>query len=128
MSTETEKEDLRTLGKQIEKLGLDYNHMLEAGYDGIVYHFDGQIVQGNQAFADMIECTVEDTIGLNAFKLYPPESIDTVMKNLQEATEDPYEVEALTMTGKQFRVSIWGMNFYMNGQMGRVIGTKKVGD
>lgn len=128
MTKESEIDDLRSLRKQIEKLDLDYSHMIEAGYDGILFHFDGKIVEGNEAFAEMIECAPEETIGLNAFKLYPPESIQVVMQKLQEASEEPYEVTGLTLTGKEIRVSIWGMNFFMNGQMGRVIATKKIRD
>ena len=130
MSKELEFDKLRlkAVRKKISELNLDYSHMTDAGYDGILFHFNGEIVEGNEAFANTIGCTQEETVGLNAFQLYPPESIAVVMQKLQEASEEPYEVAAHTLKGKPFLVSIWGMNFELNGEMGRVIATKKIRD
>jgi len=108
MAKKTGHEEQRFLRNQILELGLDYSHMTEAGYDGILSHFGGTIVEGNEAFARMIECAREETIGLNAFKLYPPENIDVVMQKFKGAPEEPYEVAAITLKGKPFLVNIWG--------------------
>lgn len=128
MAREFELEHMKQLYQQILDLKLDYTHMLEAGYDAIFFHFDGKIVGGNQALADLCACSVEETFGLNAFRFFPPETLAVVMEKLKKGSEEPYEIDAHTMYGKPLRVSVWGMNFLLEGQLGRVIGVKKIRD
>ena len=126
--SEMQKAEAQNLRKRVTELELDYSNMVDAGYDGILIHFNAIIVEANEAFASMIECSREETIGLNAFELYPPESIKTIMQKLKEGAEEPYEVAGITRKGNAILVSVWGKNFQMGEMTGRVIATKKIKD
>lgn len=128
MAFNTAMDEVKSLRKRVANLDLDYSHMEKVGYDGILVHFNAIIVEANEAFAQMIECSREEVIGLNAFTLYPHESIETIMQKLKEGAEEPYEVEGITRKGNRILVSVWGMNFQMGEMAGRLIATKKIKD
>lgn len=119
-----QKDYALNLRKRVAELNLDYDPMRRAGYEAFVVHFNGLIVEANRAFADLIECPVDEVIGLNAFELYPPESVRIVLQKLREGSQEPYEVMGMTRKGRPFPVRIWGMNFRMGELAGRVIAVK----
>ena len=121
-----DQKEIARHGERALAQNIDYSRLTKSGYEALVIHFHGTIVWGNEAFAEIVDCAVKDIPGINAWTLYPPESIKVVMEKLSEASEEPYEVAAMTVKGQPLLVRLEAVNFMMSGEPGRVMGVKKL--
>jgi hypothetical protein len=63
---------------------------------------------------------------MNAWKLFPPESAELLMKNLKAMSELPYQVMALRNNGSKFLVELKGINFELSGEIVRAVLLREV--
>lgn len=114
------------LRKKVQVLALDRHALLGDEYDAVLAHFNGIIVDANEATARALECEVEDLIGYNAFTLYHHDSVQKVMAHVKSKSEEPYQVHGYTLKHNEIYVEMKAVNFSIDGEDGRLIGFKKI--
>ncbi len=114
------------LNNQLRKAGLSPDNFIEAGYTGVVLHSASTLFAGNQGVAEITGYSLEEIVGLNAWRLFPPASIPIVKERLTHLSEEPYQVLIQKKDGKQLMVELKGKNIDIAHEQFRAIQVKLV--
>ena len=116
---------LRNLSEKIQQIGLIPDELLLEGYDAIAIHSNSIILYTNSQAAKLFGYQEEEMNGLNAWTLFAPASIPTLMSNLAKRSETPYVVMARHRDGNNFPIEIRGINFTIDGDNYRAVLLKR---
>ncbi|MEJ2143203.1 MAG: PAS domain-containing protein [Gammaproteobacteria bacterium] len=119
MSLEVER--AKYLKRAMVSRGIVPDDFLEEGYSAIGIHSNSTIIACNQALADMTGYSVDELEGMNAWRLFAPESANLLMQNLKTMSEAPYQVTAIRKDGVKYEVELKGINFELSGDMARAV-------
>lgn len=122
----TEDADIAALKSKIEDLSQHRDELANAPFAATATHTGSIIVEANQAFADLVNYTVDQLIGLNAWTLFPPESYPLLMQKLQTKSEKSYEVMAQDRHGKAFAIEMYGVNHEWKGEPARTVHVRDI--
>ena len=78
---------LGTLGQREEALKESeerFRKIANAGWEGLVFHKDGVLLDGNNSFLKMFGYSAEEIIGKSVFDFLAPESIDLAVQKLKQ--------------------------------------------
>ena len=126
MKFELPPAEIRRLEGIRSELEGDINEYLTDGYEAVALHSSSIILDVNQACADLFGYSREDMIFLNAWKLFPPESVQEIMQHLLKKSTEPYRVKALHKSGTNFTVELKGYDFKIAGEPVRSVLLKKI--
>jgi PAS domain S-box-containing protein len=123
---DSELERAKALHHHIEKHGFDIEQLLQPGYEAVVLHSNSTIITGNHAAATLTGYAVEEMNGINAWTLFPPQSVNILMQKLAEGTEEPYQILAKRRNGQIIRIEIKGINFQLQAEPVRAVLLKQI--
>lgn len=92
-----------------------------ASYGGIIIHDQGLILECNNGLSEITGFDYRDLIGMNGLDLVAPESLETVLSNIQSGYAEGYEVTGLRQDGSRYPLAIKGKNVMYRGSEARVI-------
>ena len=119
-----------TLRKQAEKLLQEseerFSTLSEAGFEGILVHEKGTIIDANTRFAEMFGYEQAELIGADGLKLIIPEDRDTVRSNIASGFEGPYEVLGLRKDSSTFPIEIQVRHMQYHGRKVRVAAVRDI--
>lgn len=93
----------------------------DATFGGVVIHDKGRILECNKGLSDITGFSYQELIGMNGLELIAPESLDTVLANINSRYEQRYEVTGLRKDGSRYPLAIKGKNVTFKGSEVRVI-------
>lgn len=114
------------LKKALAARGIVPDDYLEGDYTAIGIHSNSTIFACNQALADMTGYSIDELEGMNAWRLFPPESSELLMQNLKTMSEVPYQVAALKKDGTKYEIELKGINFDLSGDVARAVLIKEI--
>lgn len=114
-----------TRAKELNRIFLNgrfkIEDLIESAYPIIVIHSDSTIFYGNDAFCELSQYTHDEIIGLNAWRLFSPESTEIITQKLKENATDPYQVTAITKNGTAVKIEIKGKNLVFGNDKARAV-------
>ena len=121
-----EKSRAKELNRVLQNSQIKPEQLLESDYPAITIHSNSTIFFANRAFCDIVQYTEDEILGLNAWLLFPPESIELITQKLKEKSTSPYQVRARTKDGSLIEVELKGINFELAGEQARAILVKVI--
>lgn len=121
-----EAERARHLKKVLTARGIVPDDFLLDGYTAIAIHSNSTIFACNHRLADMTGYSMSELEGMNAWRLFPYESSELLMKNLKSMSEKPYQVTALRKDGSKYQVELKAINFELTGDIARAVLIKEI--
>ena len=98
-----------------------FRSLSEAGFEAILVHDGGRIVDVNQALCDLGGYKWHELVGRDAFELLAPEYRELAYRNLLAERDRPFEVEAIRRDGVLVPVEVQARSFPYRGQVQRVV-------
>jgi PAS domain S-box-containing protein len=98
----------------------------EASFEGIVFHYDGKILDVNETLAKMSGYTRSELIGMDVLELVAPESRPVARTHLQSNQEEAYEVLAVRKDGAKVPVEIHAKLVPYLGKMVRAAAVRDI--
>jgi PAS domain S-box-containing protein len=105
-----------------------FRGLSEAGFEAIVVHDGGRIVDANQALCDLGGYRWHELVGRDAFDLVAPEHRELAYRNLLADYGRPYEIEAIRKDGTRIPVEVQGRSFPYRGQVHRVVSIRDISE
>jgi PAS domain S-box-containing protein len=98
-----------------------FRELSNASFGGVIIHDKGLILECNKGLSDITGFAYDALIGMNGLELIAPESIDTVLANINSGYSERYEVIGLRKDGSKYPLAIRGRNITYKGRDARVI-------
>ncbi|WP_084489970.1 PAS domain S-box protein [Desulfotignum balticum] len=92
-----------------------------ASFGGIAIHDQGIILECNQGLSEMTGYQYSELIGMNGLLLIAEKSRETVMNNIRNGYEKPYEAFGLRKTGEEFPMQLEARNVPYRGKQVRTV-------
>ena len=105
-----------------------FRSLSEAGFEAILIHDGGQVVDVNQALCDLGGYSWHELAGREVFSLIAPEHREQVYRNLLAEYDRPYEIEVLRRDGTRFPVEVQARSFPYRGQIQRVVAIRDISE
>lgn len=122
----SEVDRAKQLKKALNARSVKAEDLLKDGYTAIGIHSNSTIFACNQGLADLTGYSVDELEGMNAWRLFPPESSEILMQNLKAMSETPYQVTAVKKDGSKYEVELKGINFELAGDIVRAVLIKEI--
>jgi PAS domain S-box-containing protein len=103
-----------------------FHRLSDATFEGVVIHDQGQILDANQSFAQMVGYELAEVQGKNVLGFAAPEYRDLIMQHVQSDYEKPYEAMGLKKDGSTFPAEIWAKIIPYQGRMVRVAAIRDI--
>jgi PAS domain S-box-containing protein len=103
-----------------------YRSLLEATFESIIIHEQGQVRDVNQAFEHMFGYTREEILGQSVLQLATEDTRDRVAHNTQTGAEEPYEAMGLRKDGTTFHSEVRGKPLVYQGRPARVAAVRDI--
>jgi diguanylate cyclase (GGDEF)-like protein/PAS domain S-box-containing protein len=100
----------------------------DATTEGIAFQVDGVVVDCNSAGARMMRCTEADIIGKPISKFIAPESLETVLANIRNNYERPYEATLVRHDGSRLIVELIGRDVQIDGRAVRMTAFRDISE
>ena len=100
----------------------------EAGFEAILVHDGGRIVDVNQALCDLSGYKWHEVVGRDAFEFLAPEYRELAYRNLLAEHDRPFEVEAIRRDGVRVPVEVQARSFPFRGQVQRVVAIRDISE
>ncbi len=105
-----------------------FRALSNASFGGVIIHDKGLILECNQGLSEMTGFSYQELIGTDGLRLIAPESLDTVLHNIQRGYEESYEVTGVRKDGTTYPLAIRGKNSTYKGSSVRVIEFRDITD
>jgi diguanylate cyclase (GGDEF)-like protein/PAS domain S-box-containing protein len=100
----------------------------DATTEGITFQADGVILDCNAAAARMMRTTEKEIIGRPVANFIAPESLETVLANIRDNFERPYEATLVRADGSRFIVELIGRNVQVDGKTVRMTAFRDISE
>ncbi len=114
-------EEYSTAMKLLKESEERFHELHNATFGGIIIHDKGLILDCNKGLSDMTGFTFEELIGMDGLTLIAPETLGTVVTNIEQGYDKRYEVVGVRKDGSKYPLSIRGKNTTYRGREVRVI-------
>jgi PAS domain S-box-containing protein len=105
-----------------------FRSLSEAGFEAILVHDGGRIVDVNQVLCDMSGYRWHELVGRDAFELLAPEYRELAYRNLLAERDRPFEVEAVRRDGSRGPVEVQARSLPYRGRVQRVVAIRDVSE
>lgn len=103
-----------------------YRVLLDAPFEGIAIHIDGEIIEANAELLRMTGYSYAEITSKNALELFAPQSRDIVLDKMSKGDVAAYEAIALRKCGDTFPVQIRGKPIMFRGQKARLVSAREI--
>src|SRR5918998_3392100 len=103
-----------------------FRSLTNAAFEGIAITENGEIVEANQAFAEMYGYELSEVRGMSALEFQSPETRDEVWLKISSGFSEPYESKGLKKDGTTFDVEIRGKTTQYGGRSARVTALRDI--
>lgn len=103
-----------------------FRRFCEATFEGIMIHENAQILDTNQAFAQMFGYETAELIGMDALQLLAVELRELAAQKMREGYEKPYELVGIKKDGSMFAIEVQGKAFWYQGKTVRVAAIRDI--
>jgi PAS domain S-box-containing protein len=106
-----------------------FRSLSEAGFEALLVHDGGRIVDVNQAFCELVGYKWHEIVGRNAFDfLVPPEYRELTYRNMLAEHDRPYEIEGIGRDGSRIPVEIQARSLPYRGEVLRVVAIRDISE
>jgi PAS domain S-box-containing protein len=106
-----------------------FRSLSEAGFEALLVHDGGRIVDVNQAFCELVGYKWHEIVGRNAFDfLVPPEYRELAYRNMLAEHDRPYEIEGIGRDGSRIPVEIQARSLPYRGEVLRVVAIRDISE
>jgi len=98
-----------------------FKGLSDAVFGGIIIHDKGIILECNRGLSELTGFSMEELKGKNGLELIAPESLDTVITNINSGYDKGYEVVGVRKDGSRYSLAIRGKNITYKNREARVI-------
>ncbi len=98
--------DFKKVEKELKNSKARFKALHDASSGGIVIHDKGVILECNLRLAKLFGYSYDELINMDGLLLISKESLPTVIDNIENGYEEPYEAIGITKDGKKFPMSI----------------------
>ncbi len=103
-----------------------FRQFFEVAQEGIAIHDKGLFLDANETMARMFGYKLSEFIGLHAFDLVAPESLEYMKKNMLSGYEGMYEAVGLRKDGSRITAEIIGRPIQYRGKPARVVSIRDI--
>ncbi len=104
-----------------------YRQLAEVTFEGIAFHEGGKLVRANQQYYEMFGYSKEELEGQEMLPLtIAPESLETVMRHIENDSTTPYEAIGMKKDGTRFPIEVQARIREINGRKLRVAALRDV--
>ncbi len=103
-----------------------FKNLYESGFEGIVIHKNGVILEVNNAICKKVGYTPKQIIGEPVFKFIHPEYHAKVLEKIKTKDASPYEIIMLQKGKKQFWAQLLASEIDYNGLPARVTAVRDI--
>jgi len=118
----------KQMEKDLQESEERFRALSNASFGGVVIHDKGLILECNQGLSDLTGFNYQELIGMDGLRLIAPESLATVLHNIQRGYEEHYEVKGVRKDGTTYPLAIKGKNSTYKGSSVRVIEFRDITD
>lgn len=118
---------LRWLG-QILETSFKFRSLFDAAFEGILVHENGNILDTNEAFAEILGYSTQELIGIHLTELVPTEVKQTVLDQIKRRPSDPYELVAMKKGGGHISLEVRGKDLIIQGRPLRLVTVRDITD
>lgn len=122
----SEKHRIDEIIKCLQRENIRIEDLIEADYPAIALHSNGTIIATSQEALDIFGYSSEDITYMNAWHLFPQESIKTIMQNQLNHSEEAYQVMAKRKDGSLFPVELKPNEFMLQQEVIRSVSFRKL--
>ncbi len=97
-----------------------YRGLFNSVFEGILVHDKGRVIEFNSGFAAMFGYSRSELVGMNAFDLIAPESLEIVRDQVSSGFDGAYEAVGLRKDGSKFIMEMQGKEFLYKNRNVRV--------
>lgn len=106
-----------------------YRFLAESGFEGILIHKGGTIIDVNEAMTKLSGYTRKEIVGQNIFRfLNSGDDAELIQQKITKNSNVPYIVKAVTKAGKLVYIEIESKTIQYNGEKVRIAGIKNITD
>jgi PAS domain S-box-containing protein len=105
-----------------------FRSLSEAGFEAILVHDGGRIVDVNQVLCDLSGYRWHDLVGRDAFEFLAAEYRELAYRNLLAERDRPFEVEAVRRDGVRIPLEVQGRSLPYRGQVHRVVAIRDISE
>lgn len=113
--------ELKQAEQELRESEARYKALHTASSGGIAIHEQGVILECNQGLSTMTGYSIEELIGMDGLRLIAEPSRETVLKNISEGYEQPYEAIGSRKNGSEYPIRIEGRNVPYKGRKVRSV-------
>lgn len=99
----------------------DFSAFLEPGFDAIGVHSNSTLIAVNDRLVEVTGYAREELEGINAWKLFSPQSIELIQEKLMKKATEPYEVYARRKDLSLQKLELKGINFFLGSEPLRAV-------
>lgn len=114
-----------TRAKELNRIFLNsqfkIEDIVEPEYPIVALHSNSTIFYGNDAFCELSQYSHDEIIGLNAWRLFSPESTEIIAQKLKEGATGPYLVIAIAKNGTAVKIEIKGKDLEFGNDKARAV-------
>ena len=106
-----------------------FRKLANAGWEGIVFHKDGVLIDVNNSFLTMFGCSSEDAIGKSVLNFLAPESIDVALQKLKEYSlggQSYFEAKGLRKDNTIISIELMGRPIKYKDVDARVLAVRNI--
>lgn len=125
-NTDITKEKLAT--DALKENEARFKALYAASFAGIAIHEKGQIIECNSVFARMGGYTIEELIGTNILMFAAPQSRPTIVNNMTQQYQKPYEAQCIRKDGSIYWTRIEAKEIPFQGKHVRFVEFRDISD
>ncbi len=103
-----------------------YRGLFNSVFEGILVHDKGNVIDFNSGFAAMFGYSPSELIGMNAFDLIAPESLEIVRDRVTSGFDGVYEAVGLRKDGSKFIMEMQGKEIHYEDHNVRVAAVRDI--
>jgi PAS domain S-box-containing protein len=104
-----------------------FSKFSEATWEAIIIHDRGTLIQANDQYYHIFGYERDELLGKQAISMTTtPESVETIMKNINSDEAGPYELTGLRKDGTEFPMEIRGKMMKYSGKKVRVVAIRDI--
>ncbi len=113
------EEELRESEERLRRLA-------DSAFEGILITEEGEILEANRAFIDMLGYEVTEVVGRSAMEFVASEHQDLVWQKISSGAEEPYEIVGIRKDGTALDLEVRGRAFSYRGRTVRVTAVRDI--
>lgn len=103
-----------------------FKKLSDSAFEGVAIHKDGKIVEANKALYKTFRYTEKEIVGKSFLQFFHPDFHKTVIENIKNKVETPYELIIFRKGGEEVWVEMLGTEIIYKGEPARVVSIRDI--